>query len=527
MTIARTTTKTANRWLTAACLLLTGLLGANGADARELRVAYASGVATLDIQERLSESALQLAHLSFDPLVRWTRELEFEPRLATAYERIDNTRLRFRLRKDVRFHSGNPMTAKDFDFSFSRLKTSRDYRAIFDRFSALEVIDDYTIDLISDGPYPLALHAATHLFPLDSAFYSGTDDNGNDKSTLLKNGDSFASANLSGTGPFRVTAYDKGTRIEFERFPDYWDKGSPGNVSRIALTPIVDEQSRVNALINGEVDAIAPVSPQAFARIEGNDSTRLVTLTGARIIMFQMNQARREEFRDQRVRMAIVHAIDNERIVREIMGGFATTAAQLSPPGYSGHNPTLKPRYDLALARKLMRDAGHRNGFKISMMAPEGRYVNDDKIARAVAEMLADINVEVELQIMPKAQYWPLFDQRAADMMMLGWHSDTEDSANLFEYLAMTPDAASGIGAYNSGNYSSEYVDSQTRQAGLETDLDERAKILQTVEARIFQDAGLVPLHWQSLAWAVRRGVELDAVVNPLSLPYLGDLVIR
>ena len=142
------------------------------------------------------------------------------------------------------------------------------------------------------------------------------------------------------------------------------------------------------------------------------------------------------------MRMAIVHAINNEAIVQKIMKGFATTAAQMSPPGYLGHNPNLKPRYDLDLAKKLMKDAGYEDGFSVTMMAPNNRYVNDDKIAQAVAAMLSKINIKVDLQTMPKAQYWPQFDERAADMMMIGWHSDTEDSANFYEFLAMTPDKA-------------------------------------------------------------------------------------
>jgi peptide/nickel transport system substrate-binding protein len=160
-------------------------------------------------------------------------------------------------------------------------------------------------------------------------------------------------------------------------------------------------------------------------------------------------------------------------------------------------------------------------------MAPSNRYVNDDKIARAVAAMLEKINIKVDLKTIPKAQYWPMFDDRAADMMMIAWRSDTEDSANFYEFLVMTPDKATGFGSYNSGNYSSEYVDAQTIKANQETDTGERARMLQAIETKIFQDAAFVPLHWQSLAWAARRGVLLDPVVNPLNFPYLGDLVIE
>ena len=516
-----------NRFLLTTCLVVAGLLSATTASAKDLRMAYDADPVTLDIHEQLSGGVLQLSHMSFDPLIRWTKELSFEPRLATSFQRLNASTVRFNLRKGVKFHSGNTMTASDFKWTFSRLKNSPDFKGIFANFVALNIIDDHTIDLVTDGPYPLVLHTATYIFPLDSQFYSGTDANGNDKSAIVKNGASFASTNLSGTGPFKVVSREQGVKVVFERFADYWDKSSPGNVVSIVLTPIKDEQTRVAALLSGDVDFIAPVSPNDFDQIRASSKSNLITMPGTRIITFQMNQERRKEFKDQRVRMAIVHAINNEAIVQKIMKGFATTAAQMSPPGYLGHNPNLKPRYDLDLAKKLMKDAGYEDGFSVTMMAPNNRYVNDDKIAQAVAAMLSKINIKVDLQTMPKAQYWPQFDERAADMMMIGWHSDTEDSANFYEFLAMTPDKATGFGAYNSGNYSSDYVDSQTMKANQETDTAKRTEMLQAIETKIFQDAGFVPLHWQNLAWATRKGVMLDPVVNALNFPYLGDLVIK
>ena len=515
-----------NRFLLATCLLAFGMLPAASLQAKELKMAYDADPVTLDIHEQLSGGVLQLSHMSFDPLIRWTKELAFEPRLATSYERLDPNTVRFNLRKGVKFHSGNMMTAADFKWTFNRLKESPDFKGIFANFTDLKVIDDYTIDLVTSGPYPLVLHTATYIFPMDSKFYTGTDANGNDKGAIVKNGASFASTNLSGTGPFKVVSREQGVRIVFERFADYWDKNSKGNVSRIVFTPIKDEQTRVAALLSGDVDFIAPVSPNDFGQIRSSSKVDLITMPGTRIITFQLNQERRPEFRDQRVRMAIVHAVNNVAIVDKIMKGFATPAAQFSPEGYLGYNPSLKPRFDLDLAKKLMKEAGYENGFSVTMMAPNNRYVNDDKIAQAVAAMLAKINIKVDLQTMPKAQYWPAFDERAADIMMIGWHSDTEDSANFYEFLAMTPDTSTGFGAYNSGNYSSKYVDDTTMKANMETDPKKRAEMLQSIESQIFQDAGFIPLHWQNLAWAARKGVNIDPIVNALNFPYLGDLVI-
>ncbi len=489
------------------------------AHAKTLTMAYDADPVSLDPHEQLSGGTLQLSHLIFDPLVRWTRDLSFEPRLATAWERVDAETVRFTLRQGVLFHSGREMTARDVVWTFDRLKSSPDFKGIFAQWASMTAVDDHTVELKTEGPSPLVLHTATYVFAMDSEFYRG-------QAAIVKHGDSFASQNVSGTGPFTVAEREQGVRLVLTRNPQYWDRESPGNVRRIEFTPIKEAPTRVAALLAGDVDFIAPVPPADLERIEADENVDLVTMTGTRIITLQLNQARVDAFRDARVRQAIVHAINNEGIVAKIMKGFGTVAAQMSPKGYLGHNPDLTPRFDVAAAQKLMEEAGYGDGLSVTMMCPNNRYVNDFKICEASVAMLAKIGIRVDLTTMPKAQYWPKFDERAADIMMIGWHSDTEDSANFYEFLAMTPNAETGRGQYNAGNYSNAQVDELTEASLTETDEAKRAEMLQEVEQILYDEAAFVPFHWQDLAWAARKGVNIGAVVNAMNFPYLGDLVI-
>jgi peptide/nickel transport system substrate-binding protein len=497
------------------------------AQAATLKMAYDADPVSLDPHEQLSGGTLQQSHLNFDPLVRWNNDHGFDARLAESWKRIDDKTVRFSLRKGVTFHSGNMLTAEDVRWTFERLKNSPDFKGIFAAFEGVNVIDDYTFELVTTEPYPLVMHSATYIFPMDSKFYTGTDANGKAKDLLVKHGSSFASTHVSGTGPFVVTSREQGVKVVLDRFSGYWDSASKGNVDKIVMTPIKEAPTRVAALLSGDVDFIAPVPPTDHKRISGSNKVDLVTLGGTRIITFQMNQQRREEFKDVRVRQAIVHAINNEGIVKKIMKGFATAAAQQAPVGYAGYKADLKPRYDLKKAKQLMKDAGYENGFSITMMAPNNRYVNDAKIAQAVVSMLSKINIKVDLKTMPKAQYWPEFDARAADMMMIGWHADTEDSANFTEFLTACPNKDSGAGQYNSGNYCNTQVDGLIKQSNTETDSAKRTAMLQQVEQTLFDEAAFVPLHWQNLAWAARKNVKIESVVNVMNFPYLGDLVIE
>ena len=504
---------------------LMAIVVASGAYAKTLKMAYDADPVSLDPHEQLSGGTLQLSHMVFDPLVRWNQELGFDARLAESWERVDDLTMRFKIRQGVKFHSGNALTAKDVKWTFDRLKGSEDFKAIFSKMD-MKVVDDHTVDIVTDGPFPLVLHNATYIFPMDSAFYSGADANGKDKGEIVKHGDSFASKNVSGTGPFTITSREQGVKVEFARFDGYWDASSKGNVTKIVFTPIAKAPTRVAALLSGDVDFIAPVPPTDLDRVRSNDGTELITMSGTRTITFMMDQNRREEFKNVKVRQAIVHAINNEGIVKKIMKGFGTPAAQWSPKGYLGYNESLQPRFDLAKAKQLMEEAGYADGFSITMMAPNNRYVNDFKIAEAVANMLGKINIKVELTTMPKAQYWPKFDERAADMMMIGWHSDTEDSANFYEFLSMTPNKETGRGQYNASNYSNPKVDEMTEATLTMTNDSERAQVLQSIEKTLHDEAAFVPLHWQDLAWAARSGVHIEDVVNVMNFPYLGDLVI-
>ncbi|MEG3754971.1 ABC transporter substrate-binding protein [Psychromonas arctica] len=508
----------------AVALLATGLSFASSA--ADITVAYDSDPVTLDPHEQLSGGVLQMSHMLFDPLVRFTQSYDFEPRLAEKWERVDDNTFRFTLRQGVKFHSGNTMTADDVVWTFNRLKDSQDFKAVFSPYEKLVKIDDYTIELVSYKPYPLVLQTATYLFPMDSKFYSG-DMDGKDKSEIIKHGNSFASTHVSGTGPFIIESREQGVKIVFDRFDDYWDKQSPGNVDKLTLVPIKENATRVAALLSGDVDMIYPVAPNDQKRVIDTKNIELTTISGTRIITLQMNQSSNEALKDVRVRQAIVYAINNEAIVKKIMKGFATTAGQQGPEGYAGYDADLVPRYDLKKAKALMKEAGYEDGFKLSMMAPNNRYVNDAQIAQATASMLAKIGITVDLKTMPKAQYWPEFDKCAADIMMIGWHSDTEDSANFSEFLTMTRDAETGKGAYNCGHYSNPKVDELVNQSNSETDPVKRAEMLKEVEDILYNEAAFVPLHWQNLAWGAKSSLNLSPVVNAMNFPYLGDLVVK
>jgi peptide/nickel transport system substrate-binding protein len=496
------------------------LLFASLVNAAQLRISLDADPVSLDPHEQLSEGALQYSHTVFDPLLRWRKDGSFEPRLATSWQRIDSTTLRLHLRQGVRFHTGNPFTAEDVVYTIARLKSSTDFKALFTVIDTTTVIDDYTMDIHTKQPAPLLLNILAYVFTIDKKFYLGRDQ-------IIKFGNSFAASNSSGTGPFRVVERVQGEKLVLERNPDYWDKNSPGNVTKLELIPIHSDSTRLAALLTGDVDVISPIASIDIERVKRTPGIELVSLPGTRIVMLQLNQARRPELRDVRVRRAISLAINQQLIVDKILRGYGQAAEQLSAQPFMGHIEGLTPEYNLEQARDLMRQAGYEQGFSLTLMAPNNRYMSDEQIAQAVAAMLEKINIRVDFKTLPKAQYFQLYDQRAADIMMLGWQSDTLDSNNIFEFTIACTDSVTGLGAYNVTGYCNDSISKSINSANKVLNPTLRRFLLQSIERQIASDVPVIPLHWQDIIWVVKKGINLEPVLNSQNYPYLGDLVVN
>lgn len=500
--------------------LLSLLLLSAMSQAADIKIAMASDPETLDPHEQLSESVLQMSHLLFDPLVRDTHDLKVEPRLAEKWEQVDERTLRFHLRKGVKFHSGREMNVDDVLFTWARLNESADFKGLFTAYEGINKVDDYTFDVVTKEPYPLVLSNMTYFFVMDKDFYAG------DKGKVEKATGTFASSNVSGTGPYTIESRQQGVKTVFVKNPNYW--GERGNVDRIEQVPIKENATRVAALLSGDVDWIHPVPPADLDRVKSNDKLTLYGVPSDRIIFIEMNQNVVEPFKDKRVREAVVHAVNNTGIVERIMRGYATPATQFSPEGYSGYNPDLPLRFDLDKAKELMKEAGYEKGFSVTMISPNDRYVNDEAIAQAVSAMLARINIKVELTTMPKAQYWTEFDKCAAGLQLIGWSSDTGDSANYSEFLTVTKNTDTGAGQYNCNGNSNPELDALIVEANKTLDEEKRNELLRQASKIEYDDAIVIPLHWQNQDWGYTNKFEnFPEIVNFKNFPLFGDLKVK
>jgi peptide/nickel transport system substrate-binding protein len=217
----------------------------------------------------------------------------------------------------------------------------------------------------------------------------------------------------------------------------------------------------------------------------------------------------RNPFKDKRVREAMQAAIDVTALKTQVMRGLSVPTAVMYAPQVDGFPKELDKvkAPDRARAKKLLAEAGYPNGFDVTLDCPNNRYVNDEKLCVAIAAMLAQVEIKVRVNAMPRANYFPKIQNLDTSFYMLGWGVPTFDSQYALQSLVRTRVEKTPDGDYNLGKYSNAKVDENIDK--LKTEVDPKQRTRLAVEAsRIHQaDVGHIPLHFQVIPWAMRSNV--------------------
>ena len=493
-----------------------------------LRIALPSEPESVDPYIQLSSHVLAISHLLYDPLVRFSQDRTLEPMLATSWKQVSPTTYLIEIRKGVTFHSGNPLTADDVVWTINRLKRSLDFKGLFEGVRA-EKAGSHTVRIITSSPYPLTMNIMEFVFPMDSKFYTGKDEKGNPKDAVSKVGISYPDRFVSGTGPYLLAEREHGKRVVLAKNPKYW--GVQSKVDEIQIIAIKEEGTRVAALLRGDVDIITPVPIQDYVMLKRNTDIELYTLPTDRVMLFTLKSSKGSPLADKRVREAIVLGTNVTGITERILHKQTEPIAQFALPYMSGYDPNLKPRvYNVAKAKELLAQAGYsqKNPLRLTMIAPNDRYIKDEDVAKAFVTMMARIGVQISLKLFPKAQYWGQYDSTQYDIALMGWSTDTKDSLNYGEFLMVTYNETTGLGAYNAGRYSNPEYDVLVQKAKTELDTKKRHEIIKQSEHLLYDDFAYVPLFLEPISWAARKRVKnLGRLINPENFIPYNELIIE
>jgi peptide/nickel transport system substrate-binding protein len=337
---------------------------------------------------------------------------------------------------------------------------------------------------------------------------------------------------MVGTGPFRFVSFRRGDRVELARHDAYWDERPAWD--RVTLRILPADPARVAALLAGEVDAVEYLPTADAARLKRDARYRIAEKVSWRTIFLHLDQERdrapfvidkagrpldRNPFRDARVRLAVSKAIHRRAIAERVMEGFAVPASNLVSPPVFGHAAGLAPEaHDVEGARKLLAEAGYPDGFGVTLHAPNNRYVNDEQVAQAIAQMLARAGIAAKVEAMPVAVYFPRARNREFGVALLGWGSMSGDLA--LRSVLMTFDAERGWGAWNWGRYANPKVDALVVQAFATVDDSRREALAREAATIALRDQAIVPIHHQVAIWAMRAGLDYAPRTDEFTLAH-------
>ncbi len=208
------------------------------------------------------------------------------------------------------------------------------------------------------------------------------------------------------------------------------------------------------------------------------------------------------------MREALSLAINRAAIVERLMGGVAVAAGELLPPSMFGANPDAQPTpFDPDRAAELMAEAGYADGFRVVLGTPNDRYINDDRIAQAVAQMWSRIGVETEVDAMTASVFFSRRNAFDFSIYLAGWGSGTGEMSSPLVSLVSTRDSARGMGGTNLGRYSNPEMDAVVIEALRTVDAEAREALLQQASRMVIEDFGILPLHFEVTPWAFRQGL--------------------
>ena len=317
-----------------------------------------------------------------EPLVALDSKGNLVPGLASWKYSDGNKVLTFKIRPGVKFHSGDPLTADDVIFSHERMKKrSAVYRSRLHNLIGVKKIDNLTVQFIFKAPDMTFMPPRT-LEIVSKAYYDRV-------------GEAAFVAHPVGTGPYEFVSYQPGQAMVLKAFDGYW--GGVPAVKNVRLVYVHEDTTRVAMLEAGEADMILNVPFGDKKRLEQEGfKTAEIAVTPTVSVQFTLNNPK-DPWHDVRVREAVAHAIDADSIIKGLFQGIPKHYAAFGPDEV-GYDPNLKNyKYDPALSKKLLAEAGYPHGFKMPLYWWHGENFGLKETAEAVALYLQKVGITAKV----------------------------------------------------------------------------------------------------------------------------------
>lgn len=398
-----------------------------------------SNTNTLSALREQSNVGTRLAPLTTERLIdlNYQSKLEPVPGLATEWKRIDDSTVEFKLRPGVKMHDGTEMTAEDVAGSFSpqhmfgetrptvrgvTLPLSGGNPAVFTKalstdvppvarrlwpaLERVEIVDRNTIRIVNAAP-DVTIEGRASVRGSDIVGWKAF----NEAPSWLE----YARKPV-GTGPYRVREFKPDTSLVLDAHDEYWGGRPPIKALRFVEVP--ESSSRINGLLAGEYHFACDIGPDQIQQIEKNRAFEVQQslVPNHRLIVFDKNHA---PIADPRMRRAMTHAIDRQAIVDALWAGRTAVPRGLQWDFYDQMliADWTVPKYDQALARQLIKEAGYK-GDPITFRVIPNYYINQNATAQVLVEMWKQVGLNVQIKMV---ENWTQIFERGPDRGIRDW----------------------------------------------------------------------------------------------------------
>jgi peptide/nickel transport system substrate-binding protein len=357
-----------------------------------------------------------------------------KPLLAESWKLVDGGKAwEFKLRKGVKFSTGNPLTAEDVKFSFERLQNVKDQPAdMTENLGAIEVVDPQTVKIaMADKTQPL-------LTILPSVTYAVVDS----KAVMAQGGTSAKDAekadkattwldtHSAGTGPYVLTGWTRNQEVVLERNKNYWR--TPGAFEKVVLRHIADGAAQVLAVRRSDIDAALNLSPDQLESLAKDANLKIVSTPSLDYVYMTLTNSAdlNATLAKKPARQAVTAAIDYDGIIKGLMGGHAIRPATFIPIGLGGSTEALTKeigyKQDLGKAKKLLAEAGAPNGFSFKLSYGKASIAGTsyDLVAQKIQSDLVRVGIKAELDPMDQATLRTAYKEGKTQAVLSFWGPD-------------------------------------------------------------------------------------------------------
>lgn len=451
----------------------------------QLVVGVAEAWTATDVQYWLAVECFQQLGLVYNGLLDYDANMQFVPGLAEKWEiSKDNLVYTFSLRKGVKWHNGRELVSSDVKFSLERMlgwippKKEGLWRAMLGDVKSVDAPDKYTVKVTLNKPYAPFLHGVTSswnavICPENFTAEGKIKDN-----------------EIIGTGPYKFVKLVMDDYFKVERNDEYF--AGKALVKTITFKQIPDATVRVNALKAGDIQLMLNPKPEDFLQYKESPEKKyfLGEIPKSTVWAYSFNlNVHKEPFSNKKVRQAIAHAIDVNEYISIIASGVAKESTNIWADGNFWHSDVPRLNYDVAVAKKLLAEAGYPNGFETEIHTVD--FVNLSKNAEILQSQLGKIGIKAEIK-KPDFAQWAKEEGNSEFIIHTQCWNYTDDPT---QHYGISLESGCVYPSWYGGGWVTPEIDKLLAQAKSIPDMKKRKQLYEQVNKILVDEAVVIQLY--------------------------------